>query len=93
MAAILPTNEIWWVVDKVRVHVICDDTNNVGRTIKRPIEEKVEDVRGEELGQSGKLMECVVKIPKSVDVEAFWKAVLSCVEKVDGRYTWADKAV
>lgn len=79
-------------MDRVRVHVVCDDTSQVGRTIKKPIGEKVEEVRGDELGKGGKLVECVVRVPKSVDVEAFWKVVFRCVEEADGRYTWADEA-
>jgi hypothetical protein len=30
----------------------------------------------------------MVKIPKKVDVEAFWKVLLELVTKADGRYTW-----
>jgi uridine nucleosidase len=92
VASILPTNEISWVVDKVQVHVVCDDTSQAGRTIKRPVGENVENVRGDGLGKGGKLAECVVNIPKSVDVDAFWKVVLKSVKEADGRYSWADEA-
>lgn len=91
VAAVLPTDEISWVVDEVRVHVVCDSTEEVGRTIKKPREDKIDKIRGEELGKGGKLVETVVKVPKSVDVDAFWKVILSSVEKADGRYTWAER--
>lgn len=89
VAAVLPTDEIKWDFEEVRVHVVCDG-EEIGQTVKRPKGEKVDEVRGEELGAGGELVECVVKVSKGVDVDAFWKLLLGCVGKVDGRYTWEE---
>lgn len=89
VAAVLPTDEIKWDFEEVRVHVVCDG-DEIGRTVKTPREEKAHEVRGDGLGAGGELVECVVRVSKGVDVDAFWKLLLGCVAKVDGRYTWKE---
>lgn len=88
LAAILPTDEISWDIETVRVHVSCNDDDQVGRTLKRPRNQEVNEVRGEQLGAPGELVETLVKIPRSCDVTAFWSVILTSVAQADGRYTW-----
>ncbi|KAF8251951.1 Inosine/uridine-preferring nucleoside hydrolase [Wilcoxina mikolae CBS 423.85] len=84
VAAVLPTNEIAWEMELVRVEVSCHG-DEVGKTIKTREEPAVHGVG---LGGEAKDPYTMVKIPKKVDVEAFWKVLLDLVTKADGRYTW-----
>jgi len=84
VAAVLPTDEIAWEMELVRVKVSCYG-QEIGKTVKTRDEPTVHGVG---LGGEGKDPYTMVKIPKKVDVEAFWKVLLELVTKADGRYTW-----
>jgi uridine nucleosidase len=84
VAAVLPTDDVKWEMELVRVQVVCHG-EEVGKTIKT-LEQP--PVMGAGLGGEGKDPYTVVKIPKKVDTVAFWKLLLDMVEQADGRYTW-----
>ncbi|KAI5804357.1 Inosine/uridine-preferring nucleoside hydrolase domain-containing protein, partial [Geopyxis carbonaria] len=88
VAALLPTDEIAWEVEEYRVEVVCHG-DEIGKTIKTPVGPGGGLVRRETgLGGVGKEKVCRVKIPSSVDVDAFWNVILKMVEMTDGRYVW-----
>lgn len=91
VAAVLPTDEISWDIQRVPVRVATSG-DEVGRTVKvlgkGEGEGGVEEVRGEELGKGGVEKDALVKIPKSCDVDAFWKVILKAVDTAEGRYQW-----
>ncbi|KAG0633270.1 Inosine/uridine-preferring nucleoside hydrolase domain-containing protein [Tuber brumale] len=81
VAATIPGNEIEWDMEEVQVEVVCHG-EQIGQTIKTPRDQ------GEELGKGGAKPVAWVKVPRSVTVDSFWKVMMSCVEKADGRYNW-----
>jgi len=86
VAAVLPTDEVAWEMEEVRVEVVCHG-EEMGRTVKTREEPAV---IGEGLGAGGKDPYTTVLVPKKVDVDAFWKMMLDMVTSADGRYTWPD---
>lgn len=88
VAAVLPTDEVQWEMEEVRVEVVCHG-EEVGRTVKTREEPAV---IGEGLGAGGKDPYTTVLVPKKVDVDAFWKLLLDMVTAADGRYTWPETA-
>ncbi|KAA8912718.1 Inosine/uridine-preferring nucleoside hydrolase domain-containing protein [Sphaerosporella brunnea] len=89
VAAVLPTDEVEWEMEKVRVNVVCHG-DEVGKTVKT-LEEP--PAVGAGLGGEGKDPYTVVRVTKKVDVDAFWKLLLDMVEKAEGRYTWLEEEV
>jgi len=74
-------------MEEVQVEVACHG-EQIGQTTKTPRDQAHEEVRGEELGKGGAKPVTWVKVPRSVGVDSFWKVMMSCVEKADGRYNW-----
>jgi len=85
VAAVLPTDEIKWDMEEVRVEVVCHG-EETGRTVKRY---DAPEVRETMLGGGGRDATTLVKIPRSLDVDAFWKVILDMISKADGRYVWS----
>jgi uridine nucleosidase len=85
VAAVLPNSGISWDIEEVAVQVVCHG-EDLGRTLK--VKELEADVRETHLGKSREQPKTLVRIPKSLDVDAFWGVVLEVVKSADGRYTW-----
>lgn len=87
VAAIIPTDEIGWSVEEVVVDVSCHGAE-IGKTVKTPSGQASAGVRGEGLGHGGAESRTCVNVLKTVDAGAFWRVMMECVEKADGRYDW-----
>lgn len=86
VAAVIPTEQIRYDWEEVGIKVICEEGEHLGQTVK--LVPNSEDLRENELGHSGIEKHVKVKVPKKVEVPAFWNVMLEAVEKADGRYQW-----
>lgn len=84
VAAIIPTDEIAWEMEEVRVEVVCHG-EDLGKTIKTHEEP---EVHGVGLGGEARGSVVRVRVPVKVDVDAFWGVLLEAVARADGRFTW-----
>jgi len=84
VAVLLPTDEIKWDMEEVQVEVVCHG-EEIGRTVKKYGTPKAREAS---LGSEELDATTLVRIPRSLDVDAFWKVVLDMISKADGRYTW-----
>ena len=101
VAAVLPTDEIAWQMDRVRVHVVCHGKQLGKTTADRAPESSPEPDALESsaaaavprVGLGGGVhqpqeVHTMVKVPRAVDVDAFWDVLLGLVAQADGRYSW-----
>lgn len=86
VAAVLPTQQIGWEWEEVGVKVITVEGDDLGRTVK--IVPDSTEVRENELGGKGVEKHVKIRVPRKVEVEAFWKVMLEAVDQADGRYQW-----
>lgn len=86
VAAVIPTDEIAFDMEEVGIKVNCMEGDLLGQTTK--LVANSEDLRENELGHSGVEKHVKVKVPKKVDVAAFYNVMLQAVDKADGNYEW-----